>query len=335
MKVTSTKCIAECRKCITKCQKCCQLNKNKASMKECCKCCKCCIIICNAVCEMLKCDDCCDMTKRLCMLCASCCKKCATQCAKIKDNKVCKDCSVACKTCETTCKKSGNSKTNSITKKVGGNKSEEILVLIKLYNVNNKESYYTQWHRQTNEPQDFIMTEYQQGFNQQNNLHIFINMSFRDIFINICDYLEIEPHKLYCESDESIGSKAYRNKHGRHFISLYDLCQTIDKLSQYGDNSYLFIKDIIPNLSEVGVIKDEPLSFREATSANKVSRYINISEADAKLSNKIYTFNLYIDLDMVIKSRIDKQIRINSNAKRRINNNEKARLNGKVKIRNN
>ena len=115
MKVTSTKCIAECRKCITKCQKCCQLNKNKASMKECCKCCKCCIIICNAVCEMLKCDDCCDMTKRLCMLCASCCKKCATQCAKFKDNKVCKDCSVACKTCETACKRCGTCKT--VTKK--------------------------------------------------------------------------------------------------------------------------------------------------------------------------------------------------------------------------
>lgn len=115
MKVTSTKCIAECRKCITQCQKCCELNKNKVDMKECCECCECCIIICNAVCEMLKCDDCCDMTKRLCMLCASCCKKCATQCAKIKDNKVCKDCSVACKTCETACKRCGTCKT--VTKK--------------------------------------------------------------------------------------------------------------------------------------------------------------------------------------------------------------------------
>jgi len=115
MKVTSTKCIAECRKCITKCQKCCQMNKNKASMKECCKCCKCCIIICNAVCEMLKCDDGCDMTKRLCMLCVSCCKKCATQCAKFKNNKTCKDCSIACKRCETACKRCGTCKT--VTKK--------------------------------------------------------------------------------------------------------------------------------------------------------------------------------------------------------------------------
>ena len=119
MKVTSTKCIAECRKCITKCQKCCQMNKNKADMKECCKCCKCCIIICKAVCEMLKCDDTCDMTKRLCMLCVSCCKKCATQCAKFKNTKACKDCSIACKRCETACKKCGNSKTKSITKRGG------------------------------------------------------------------------------------------------------------------------------------------------------------------------------------------------------------------------
>ena len=140
MKVTSTKCIAECRKCITKCQKCCQLNKNKASMKECCKCCKCCIIICNAVCEMLKCDDCCDMTKRLCMLCASCCKKCVTQCAKFKDNKVCKDCSVACKTCETACKRCGTCKTvtkkKAVKKKIGkkkqkgGNREKVLLGLL-------------------------------------------------------------------------------------------------------------------------------------------------------------------------------------------------------------
>ena len=64
---------------------------------------------------------------------------------------------------------------------------------------------------------------------------------------------------------------------------------------------------------------------------NNVSRYINIKEADAKLSENVYTFNLYIDNSEALKTRIIKQININKKTKA----NENSLLRGKIVINNN
>jgi hypothetical protein len=67
------------------------------------------------------------------------------------------------------------------------------------------------------------------------------------------------------------------------------------------------------------------------TRRNNVSRYINIKEADAKLSENVYTFNLYIDNSEALKTRIIKQININKKTKA----NENSLLRGKIVINNN
>ena len=64
---------------------------------------------------------------------------------------------------------------------------------------------------------------------------------------------------------------------------------------------------------------------------NNVSRYINIKEADAKLSENVYTFNVYIDNSEALKTRIIKQININKKTKA----NENSLLRGKIVINNN
>ena len=334
MKVTSTKCIAECRKCIIKCQKCCELNKNKADMKECCKCCKCCIIICNAVCEMLKCDDCCDMTKRLCMLCVSCCKKCATQCAKFKDNKVCKDCSIACKTCETACKKCCNSKTNSITKKGGnGNNNATIatipknnyvqqmkstVILVELYDID--VSVENLENRRYN---GIMSTHHHNEFANKPKSYFIIgsNESFVNIFNTISEEIYRAPSQLYfTTSDTELGHKAYEGSIDRLFVSLEDVCKRLNNDTPGNgprNMSYSAILNSIPKLMEYGIING-PSTFNGATSGKTIYDYIGVTQTNAIASNNVYTLRVYIADGMLIH-KLKLQAKNNKNNKNRTN----------------
>ena len=328
MKVSSTKCIAECRKCITKCQKCCQMNKNKANMKECCKCCKCCIIICKAVCEMLRCDDNCDMTKRLCMLCVACCKKCATQCAKFKNNKACKDCSIACKRCETACKKCGNSKSKSITKKGGGNGNGSVATI-----VNNPHMSYANQLRSTVILVELYDITVPIKHLQQNILNgrmeivphnrfaeksksYFItgsHMSIVDILNKIGEAIFRRPSEFYFKtSDTELGHKAYERGGNTRYVSFSNVCERLNTDTPENgpkNMSYNAIFENIPQLMEYGIIKG-PSLYDTATSGKTIYDYIDVVKTDAESSKNVYTLEVYVDGGM-LKKKLEWQVEHN------------------------
>ena len=329
MKVTSTKCIAECRKCITKCQKCCQMNKNKADMKECCKCCKCCIIICKAVCEMLKCDDTCDMTKRLCMLCVSCCKKCATQCAKFKNTKACKDCSIACKRCETACKKCGNSKTKSITKRGGGtgngsvativnnpnmsyvNQLRSTVILVELYDVHyDTDTFVTD---SKNNDHMMIMGPHNQLAKiPKSNFIIGSHESFSNIFQQIGEVINRDQSQFYCKtSNTDLGHKTFE-RIDRYFVSLKELTKKLDANTPGNGPRNGSSRSIFQNISQLvghGIIEG-PSTFYSAISGKEIYQYIGVNKAQLTSNESVYTLKVYIDLGL-LKAKLQYQAKDN------------------------